>query len=106
MEEVQLLDMHYLQRYKVFISEATDYSAEERGDGASLKLLQGVCNDPVVTFDDNASTWSLTLNVLCYGTTRVERWTFTGTLDKFSIEGWNRQVLIEGGKIHPLILTF
>jgi hypothetical protein len=104
MEDVDLLDPSYLEEYLRFMKDAKYiHSADDVPNESSLKLLQGVCEKPEVSFDKDKSTWHVSFNVICMADARVEHWTFVGSLDKFVINGWNREVIIQGGKIHPNI---
>jgi len=100
-DNMRLLDNLYLKNYEGTLT-AMDFPADVRGDAASYALLKKLCAEPVVTFDEEKSTWRIAFNVLCYDDGRVEHWTFTGTFDKFEIKSWTRDNLIERGKIRPI----
>ncbi len=100
-DNMRLLDQHYLRDYQGTMGSEID--AASHGDAATLELLKGLCAEPIVTFDKEKTTWTITFSVLCHDDGRVERWAFTGTMNKFVIKSWNRENLIGRGKIRPMV---
>ena len=94
-EQTNLLDSIYLKNYE----NSLHADADLHGDINTFKILSELC--AALKVEVNSNGWRIAFNVI-HPDGSVERWSFDGVLDRFLIKSWNREVVVEKGKIKPL----